>query len=387
MIKKLLYGIIIIAFLPLILFLAWFFTPKTKLSALIVDKSALTNTGQEHISLTWVLNHERFTNSENQLYQVNSDYYGFFPLEDEKFRINGLEQFPADELQKLSQNSDLLYIADTYGIYFSDWYKGQNANQQNKMLYGGLSVNDVQMAGFMKEQKKLIIAEFNTIGSPTADSERKTLEEMFHFKWTGWTAKHFESLDTTGNNDLPHWLISNYQKQNNHSWPFKKAGIVFVHSDERLVVLEDSTHLSNPMPLIQSNEIGRSNFDLPEESKYPFWFDVITFDEKMNKSAADFKISLNPKGLAELDKYGIPAVFPAVTYHSESDYQFFYFSGDFSDNPLSMNTSYFKGIGNFKWLFYDTRNPMERTSFFWNFYRPMMTKILNEYAESRKWPK
>ncbi|WP_276361391.1 hypothetical protein [Daejeonella sp. H1SJ63] len=383
MIKKLLYGIIIITFLPLILFLVWFLTPETKLIAVIVDKSTLTNAGQEHISLNWVLNHERFTNNKDQSYQVSSDYYGFFPLDDEKFNISGLEQFSSDKLKELSKNSDLFYITDTYGIYYNDWYRQKDKMKQSKMLYGGLSANDVQMAGLMKEQKKLIIAEFNTIGSPTAEEERKKFEEIFHFKWTGWTVKHFESLDTTANGDLPHWLINNYKKQNNNQWPFKKAGVIFVHSDESLVILEDSTHLSNPMPQILSNQEGRTKLELPENVKYPFWFDIITFDENVNKSAADFKISTNQKGLSELKKHGIPATFPAITYHDEDDYQFYYFSGDFCDNPISLNTSYFKGIGNFKWLFYDSRNPMERASFFWNFYRPMMTNILIKYTQNR----
>lgn len=365
------------------MWLFWLLTPKTKLVAAIIDKTVLTQAGQEHSSFYWILNQERFANSKNQLYQVDENYFGFFPLDDEKFKICDLEQFSPDSLIELSQNSDMLYITDTYGIYSNEWYQSRNSNQTNKKIYGGLSAKDVQLAGLMKDQNKLVIAEFNTIGLPTTERERKTLEEKFHFKWTGWTVKHFESLDTTINDDLPRWLINNYQKQNNNTWPFKKAGIIFVHSDERLVILEDSTHLSNPMPIIISNKAGRKKFDLPEKTNYPFWFDVVTFDEKVNNSAADFKISLNLKGLSELNNHGIPAVFPAVTYHQENDYEFFYFSGDFCDNPISMNTSYFKGIGNFNWLFYDKRNPMERASFFWNFYRPMMTKILNDYNRKR----
>jgi hypothetical protein len=69
--------------------------------------------------------------------------------------------------------------------------------------------------------------------------------------------------------------------------------------------------------------------------------------------------------------------------HSASDYQFYYFSGDFCDNPISMTTSYFNGIGFFKSMFYDASGPSERSSFFWNFYRPLMNNILTDYIASK----
>jgi hypothetical protein len=49
-----------------------------------------------------------------------------------------------------------------------------------------------------------------------------------------------------------------------------------------------------------------------------------------------------------------------------------------------MGTSYSKGIGFFKWMFYNTDDPAERKSFFWTFYRPMMTRILEENAAAKK---
>ena len=65
--KKLLKGFIfLIIALPLIMWLAWFLTPNTTLVLAIVDKTVLTKKGQEHISLNWVLNHEKYTKtSEN----------------------------------------------------------------------------------------------------------------------------------------------------------------------------------------------------------------------------------------------------------------------------------------------------------------------------------
>jgi hypothetical protein len=81
-----------------------------------------------------------------------------------------------------------------------------------------------------------------------------------------------------------------------------------------------------------------------------------------------------------LKQNNIPTTFPAVVMHNGSDYRFYYFSGDFCDNPIGLGSSYFKGVGAFKWLFYNTDDDSERASFFWEFFRPMMTSIVQQNA-------
>jgi len=384
MLKKFLYFIVLICFAPLIMWLLWLFTPKTKLVAAIIDKTVLTKEGQEHSSLYWVLNQEKYSKTSKNSYKIDRDYFGFFPFEDEKFKLKGLERFTGNQINQLSKDADLVYFTDTYGIYNNEWFQKKNVNERSGMLYGGLSIKDVDLARAMKVQKKLIIAEFNTIGDPTDSTARAGFEEEFAIHWTGWTARHFESLDTMINMELPHWLINNYKRQHQNQWPFKKAGIAFVSNKDRVVILEDGVHLSNPMPHIQTSTQGQKMLGLPSEIKYPFWFDIIQYDTKINHSAANFKISLNELGLSELKKQGIPPVFPAITFHKGDDYRFYYFSGDFCDNPVSINSSYFKGVSYFRWMFYDDRDPMERHSFFWNYYRPLMTNILADYSVKKQ---
>jgi len=366
------------------MWLLWFLTPKTKLVAAIIDKTVLTKAGQEHSSLYWILNHERYSKTSKKSYTIDHDYFGFFPLDDEKFKLKGLERFTEKQITQLSMDADLVYFTDTYGIYNNEWFQKKNINERSGMLYGGLSTNDVALARLMKVRKKLVIAEFNTIGDPTDSASRAGFENEFAIKWTGWTARYFESLDTTVNMELPRWLINNYKKEHQNLWPFKKAGIAFVSNNNRVAILEDGVHLSNPMPYIQTSQRSQNEFGLPSEIKYPFWFDIIEYDPKVNQSAANFKISTNDRGLAELKKYGIPPVFPAITFHKADDYRFYYFSGDFCDNPVSINSSYFKGINYLKWMFYSDKDPMERHSFFWNYYRPLLTNILEEYSAKKE---
>ncbi len=378
--KRIILSLLVaILLLPLWMWLAWLFTSKKKMVVAIIDKTVMTKDGQEHVSFTWIMNHERFTKSKTKLYKTGSDYFGFFPLEKENFRLKGLERFSPDLLEKLSNDADVVYFTDTYGIYRNEWYVKKNVAERSGIVYGGMSEQDIILLRNMKSKHKLIITEFNTIDSPTNPEIRSEFETLFGLKWSGWTGRNFSSLDTIVNTELPRWLINNYKRQHAGQWPFHNAGIAFVNNSDQVVVIEEETQLKDAMPYIESNSYGQEKLGLPRRIKYPFWFDIMQPDPLVNKIAAEFILAPNAAGEAELKKNNIPSHFPAVTMHKGTDYQFYYFSGDFCDNPVSMITSYFRGIRFFKSFFYNSKNPGERASFFWNFYQPMMTTIVNDY--------
>lgn len=379
--KILLYLFFFILFIPVFMWLAWYFTPNTKLVIAIVDKTVLTKKGQEHISLNWVLNHEKFTKTSQKPYHVSEDYFGFFPQENEKYNLKGLERFSDSKLQQLSLDADMAYFTDTYGIYNNEWFQEGDISARSGILYGGLSNKDLQLLENLKERHKLVIAEFNTFGSPTSARNRRAFEQLFHVKWTGWTARYFENLDIVENKEIPKWLVSNYRRAHQNKWPFKNAGVAFVNDHDEVVILEEGQHLENAIPVINTIAENQQKFGLPEDMNYPFWFDVIVPDPQYNEVISWFELDYTAEGLKEIQVHNIPKHFPAVTGHKGQDYQFYYFSGDFSDNPVSLSSSYLKGIEYLKGLFYDSRNVMERKKFFWNFYRPLVTTILDEYSE------
>ena len=363
------------------MWLFWFFTPSTHLLGSIVDKTVLTTAGQEHISLTWMLNHKKLTKTSKNPYDVEHDYFGFFPKEDEKFRTKGLERFTDEQLQKLSKDVDFTYYTDTYGIYNNEWYVKDSTKIRYGKLYGGLSEEDVAFLTYMKQKKKLILTEFNTIASPTSLRNRRAFEKLFGMEWTGWTGRYFESFDTIKNLELPTWLVENYKKNHREGWNFKKSGIAFINDGGGVVVLEDSLDLNKDLPYIHATKKGLDRFGLPKKIKYSFWFDIINLDPNVNEIIAGYQLEVNPHGAKKLKENKIPKNFPAVIKHKKEGYRFYYLSGDFSDNPISMGSSYFKGIDYFKWLFYDSSRPMERKSFFWKFYYPLIDHILDEELE------
>ncbi len=378
--KQLIWTIIIaILLLPLWMFLLWRFSPRRMMVMAIIDKTVLNKDAQEHVSLNWVLNQEKFTKGDRQLYQPGRDYYGFFPEGDQKYRLKGLERFTESQLDQLSTEARAAYVTDAYGIYRNEWYKKGDDKERSGMIYGGMSPQDLYLLRKMKEHHKLIITEFNCMGSPTAHPVRISFEKLFGIRWTGWVGRYFDSFDTTVNRELPAWLVRNYRQQHEGQWPFTQSGIAFVHVNEKVVILENKTDLDNELPQIRASEEGRAHYGLPSKIKYPFWFDIIDIDTSFNHAVAHFSIDATNKGKAILDHYGVPLRFPAVTAHINKDYRFFYFSGDFCDNPVAMSSSYFKGIGFFKWFMYNKYDPQERKSFFWAFYRPVVTTILNDY--------
>ncbi|MNK22826.1 hypothetical protein D3C87_411070 [compost metagenome] len=369
--------------LPLWMFLAWFLWPKTKYVIAIIDKTVLFKTGQEHASLTWVLRNNKFSKTSSDLYRVGRDYFGFFPNKNKKYDLKGLERVSDEDLEKLSRNSDMVYITDTYGIYSKEWYLAKNITERQRLLYGGLSAQDMLFLKKMKQKKKLIITEFNTFATPTPEPIARDFEQTFNVKWTGWVGKYFDSFDTVQNKELPRWLVENYMDQNGNKWPFKKSGIAFVHKSDKIVVLEYVNHLNAEVPYILTKKEEREKYNIPKSMKYPFWFDILQ-TSRSNKIISFYDLKVNIEGSKILAANNIPSQFPAIIEHYRDDYKFYYFCGDFADNPISQGGSYFKGISYFRSLFYNDDIAAERVSFFWEFYRPMINSILHEYYDDMK---
>jgi hypothetical protein len=91
-------------------------------------------------------------------------------------------------------------------------------SERSNLIYGGLTPREIRVLEQLKAQKKLIIAEFNCIGSPTAKNVRTDFEELFHIQWTGWVGRNFDNLTPT-NTDIPRWLINNFKQQHKNNWP------------------------------------------------------------------------------------------------------------------------------------------------------------------------
>lgn len=383
-IKKIIINIVIflVLLLPFWLWLAWKLSPHKHLSIFIADKTVLTEGAPEHSALNMILTREKYVKPDGDFYSASKDYSGFFPLENFNYIIKDLSAFNSQQIDSIAGLYEMAYFTDMYGISKNEWYCRKSQTAYSEKLYGGMDENDYLFLKKMKEKKKLVISEFNLFAPPTTPDIREKTEELLGLKWSGWTGRYFELLDTVKNPGLPRWVISLYKLQHQNKWPFSKSGIVFVNENKTIAILENETHLYKELPRIFSFPYTVEKFGVTKEINYPYWFDITLSADSGNKILSYYEIFPNKKGDSVMQHHSIPKIFPA-TFGNIKGGQY-YFCGDFSDCPVQNWFVKLKWISFLQMLVLDKNDVNDRTPFFWNYYCPMVKKIIDDYYEEIK---
>jgi hypothetical protein len=370
--------VVILAF-PVYSVVRWAFQEKKPMNILVLNKTVPTLDRVTHRSFFWILNNERFVDKEKKnSYSFRKDYYGFFPLKPLRERQHKRRDYRLAELIDLAETNDAVYFADTYGVFFSEWYQTVNRTRRTRKIYGGLNNNDQLLLVEMQKRDKLMILEYNSFDFPTADLEKYKVEEILGIKSTGWTAKYFESLDTVKNPDFPIWMTGMYRKYYSEPWTFKGPGIVFVHNRE-IVVLEAEKHLVNPLPMIKTSEAEAERLGVADCVPFTQWFEVI--DSRETDIISNFQIHTNAAGDSLLAQNFLSDVFPAVIVDPDK-HRSYYFAGDFATNDIKYSSSYLSKHGLLKRTYYSENDQNDPRRFFWLYYKPLITSIFTEYYES-----
>lgn len=218
--------------------------------------------------------------------------------------------------------------------------------------------------------------EYNCFDYPTAQFESVRTQEKLGINFTGWTGKYFSSLDTTVK-DFPVWMTTMYRKEYKKPWIFTKPGIVIL-KEKDIVVLEEGTHLKNPIPqIITDGEISQKYGVVPSVA-FDQWFDII--DPLENKIISKFKIDTTPLGDTLLVSNALFNEFPAVVQDPVAQ-RIYYFSGDFANYDVPFWISRFKGVEKLKGILY-TDKPDDMRRFFWLYYKPLINGIFSDYYTS-----
>jgi hypothetical protein len=378
--KPLLFVIIILVIilaLPVISLIRWTFQSKKPMDILLVDKTVPNLERINHKSFNWILKNERFVKKENKFsYSYKKDYFGFVPkrpLRDKKYEVNRID---LNDVIILADSIDAIYYADTYGVFFNDWYQGLNKSRRSRLLYGGLFNTDYLLINEMEKRNKLIILEYNSFDYPTAQFDSYRVQNKLGITASGWTGKYFSSLDTTST-DFPIWMTAMYRKQYRQPWSFSKSGIVIL-SQKDIIVLEEGTHLTNALPHIITDSAYCEKYGLPSSVAFDRWFDII--DPLENTVISKFKIETTPIGDTLLFNNNLSAQFSAVI-QDPVDGRTYYFSGDFTSTKIPVWTSMFKGVDKLKVILYSDK-PDDTRRFFWLYYKPLINSIFSEYYNS-----
>lgn len=383
-------GFLVVAFIfiviPLISMLIWYLLPAGALGVVVIDKTVPTQNFQEHQSIHWLLNHFKFTKNGGSIYDASKDYFGFFPGEKkEDYQIKDLSGSSEIQIKKTLDESQLVYFADTYGVYEND-LKEKPVQTHSKKIYGGMDMDDIAFLEKAYKKEIDIISEFNTIASPTKKEVRKDFENLAGIKWTGWIARYFDELDTILNNDLPPWLVSGYKRQHQQAWDFSGPAMVFLHENGQIEILKEEIEIKKVVPEIVSSLKSQQTYGVPEIVKYPYWMDII-FVSRDYEVVSYYDLAPTEEGIKKLGEMGLPRYFPAVVVKKNGQGKFYYFCGDFADNPVSGSSYDFYGIEKLWRMFLHAEDYSQRNSFFWNFYYPLMGNILKDTYqrnESRK---
>ena len=378
--KTLLIVVIILAViiaLPVINLIRWSLQSKKPLDIIIVDKTVPTLDREHHKSFDWILTHERFVKKESKTsYSYKKDYYGFFPqrpLRDKKWDRN---DYRLSDLINLAEKNDAIYFADTYGVFFNDWFRGINKSRKSRKIYGGLNNNDFLLLKEMKDRNKLIIMEYNSFDYPTAQFESVRTQEKLGITFSGWTGKYFSSLDTTIK-DFPVWMTAMYRKEYKMPWKFTKPGVVIL-KEKDIVVLEEGKQLKNSLPQIITDEASSKKYGVVPSVAFDQWFDII--DPLQNNVISKFKLDTTPLGDSLLVNNALQSEFPAVVQDPVTQ-RTYYFSGDFATYNVPYWTARIKGVEKLKGILFSDKTDDTRR-FFWLYYRPLINGIFNDYYAS-----
>jgi len=378
--KTLLIVVIILAViiaLPVINLIRWSVQSKKPLDIIIVDKTVPTLEREHHKSFNWILTNKRFVKKESKTsYSYKKDYFGFFPqrpLRDHKWDRN---DYRLTDLISLADKNDAIYFADTYGVFFNDWYRGINKSRKSRKIYGGLNNNDFLLLKEMKDRNKLIIMEYNSFDYPTAQFESVRTQEKLGITFSGWTGKYFSSLDTTIK-DFPVWMTAMYRKEYKMPWKFTKPGVVIL-KEKDIVVLEEGKQLKNSLPQIITDEASSKKYGVVPSVAFDQWFDII--DPLQNKVISKFKLDTTPLGDSLLINNALQSEFPAVVQDPVIQ-RTYYFSGDFATYNVPYCTARIKGVEKLKGILFSDKTDDTRR-FFWLYYRPLINGIFNDYYAS-----
>ncbi|KAF5075649.1 hypothetical protein DSECCO2_168690 [anaerobic digester metagenome] len=367
------YTVGAIVLLYIILTAIRLFEPEKQLNIYVLDKTVTNFDRQEHRSFTWLLNRFRYVNPDGKPYSYKKDYYGFFPvnLDEEVFDFKSLR---INEVDAFASSYDIAYYADCYGVYSFEWYKGKSKPIRSQKVYGGLNQNDYLLLKGMLDRGKLVIAEYNMFSTPTNSLVRNKTEELFGIGWSGWTGKYFASLNPASDMGPPDWMPNLFESQHLGAWPTDKAGIVLISNDGLIEVLVEGLHLNTAMPKLIATNDAMQQYGVASNIQYTNWFEFI--DANSNEVPASFTLDVTDEGKRVLDKLSLKATIPAVIKGTQAN--FYYFAADFAQNPVVMPTSRIAGgltINRFLTGFGSSYESM----FYYRFYAPLMSSILNDY--------
>jgi hypothetical protein len=372
------WPILLLAALLLALVGSYFFRENRKLDVVVLDKTVPFEPRIEHRSLFWLLNHLKIVHTDGRPYDRDRDYLGAFPGP-----VPGdPPERTVDLTRERAVKAELLYLADTYGVYREDLESGEAmkaALERSPKIYGGLTIDEANAVAAAVSSGVVVIAEFNTLASPTPDDARAVLERALGVRWTRWIGRYFAQLESR--DEVPAWMRRDYEREWRRPWSFSGPGYVLLQDDAHCEVLrvgEEAERIA--LTLERERPIDDLLAGASDGTSYPYWLDVVETSPEA-RTLASFQWHLTESGRTRLKVRGLPERFAAVTRRvTPRAGAAYYFAGDFADNPMPDEPVPLAGYLTLrKWMEFAKLSPSE-LAFYWRFYVPMMVRLTDSVA-------
>jgi len=365
--RALLIGLVVVLALGVLAvtpWVLWHAAPQRPLDIVVIDKTVAKPDYRKHAGLFWLLRHEKIVQRHTgQPLQDDRDYAGYQHTADGQPRIVPIPARP----------TDLTYIADTYGVYEDD-LRGRPLGLRSRLIYGGMSLDEVRTVTRSLRHGATLVGEFNCIASPTVGQAREDLSNALGVRWTGWIGRHFQFLDLTA--DLPLWIPRTWKRQTGKHWRFRGPGYIFVNEQGFLVVLVEGIDTPTPALRIAFDEDTAARYGTVRRQTYDYWFEVI----ELRPGAAviaHFDIELTDAGRRKMRGVPVDRPFPAIVRTVRPSHVAYYFAGDFADQPRVPASYRYKWLPKIRaWLGAEHRD--DQQAFYWRVYVPLMQRVIRE---------
>lgn len=344
----------------------WYRAPELPLGVAVVDKTVPFMNRRNHRGLFWLLGQNKFVDGglagQERWYMYDRDYIGFFPVELSEVDFERVEngngptaegepaeagdQQPAGAAAaaepdpgqppetttgtiraigswkstlldaELLADRDVLYLADTYGVYTGDYTQfgeGWASTMHTEKIFGGMEEQEAAAVEQFAAEGKLIVAEFNCFASPTPDDIRARMEHVLGVSWTRWIGRYF--LDFSDVKDVPYWLLELWEQESGRTWDLTGSGYMLCRDESaEFIILKDGEDVMPrhgmklvPRPLFMERDVLQG----VKPCTFAYWFDIVEPGPN-TETLADYDFHVTPQGQAKLEEHGLKSVFPAI---------------------------------------------------------------------------
>jgi len=344
------------------------------LKVLIVDYTVPFDSYKEHSGLIWLLNNLKVSApEEREAWSAATDYLGYHPTD---------RAHPQRLSDLRSLEADLVYVADTYGVYRDDLRglpQQRSHMDWNPLVFGGLSLADARALGRFAERRGTLVVEFNSFCDPTETGPRRLVEGLLGVRWSGWVGRVFPNPHD--GNDVPLWLAREVRRQFGVALP-REPMLVFAHRSGQLVYVTART-VDALAPQLELTAAGRRRFESARGGvPYFYWFSVV--EAPLAQVDAELVLPAWLEERPELRLHHLPMRLPLLTERRVGASLRVYVAADLVD--LDFDPGEFSNAQRIEAqaaaLF--TRNRVSSAPLFWRFFRPAMETLIDELAEIRR---